>query len=109
MVLCSAGWLVITASRLPLREAVAAVDRPVPARLKRHFRVLAALCADCWEELLGPAAIASAFTTLGLTSLAAVGTTFRVRVTLLREELLVIRGVGKALPAVSAGDCTICI
>ncbi len=95
-------------SRPKAREAVTAVDRPVSARLKRHFRVLAALCADCREELLGPAAVA-ALAALRLASLAAVGAAFRVRVALLREKLLVIRGVGKTLPTVSAGDCTICI
>ena len=95
------GGLVAVTDGLSLGEAVPAVNRAVAARFKRHFRVLAALGADRREEL-ARTTVAAAFAALGLTGLTAGGATLRVGVALLREELLVLRGVGELLPAVSA-------
>lgn len=102
------------ARRSALREAVAAVDRPVSARLERYLGVLPALGAHRRVHLPGRAvasaaasAPAAASAALRLAGAPAVGAALGLAVPLHREELLVLPGEGELCAAVLTGEGSI--
>ena len=100
---------VAASSRLALGETVSTVDRPVPARLERDFGVLSALGADRWVHLSSSTTVAATFTPFRFARLAARWAALGLSVALHGEELLVIRGEGKRLRAVSTCERSVSV